>query len=156
MPEDAWAHPGEAYDVTLPEPVHTTCVSLVLDDAYDRGRAAPEVSIAELAAYSSFDGPTATAEQAARALAGGGARADEAAAVLKRSAGGLAAVRAVYTELDAPGRALAMDVAASASSCADAAPLLVLGLGDGDREVLRKSREKLLRCAKAGAPALAD
>jgi HEAT repeat protein len=156
MPEDAWQKPGEAYEVNLPEPVHTTCLSIVLDEAYDGGRAAPEVSIAEITAYSSFDGPAATAEQVARALAGGGARSDEAAAVLKRAKGGLAAVRAVYPALDAPGRALAMDVAASAPECAASAPLLVTGLGDADGEVVRKAREKLWRCKRAAAPALAD
>src|SRR5262249_30285694 len=34
LPEDAWQHPGEAYDIPLSEPVHTTCLSIVLDDAY--------------------------------------------------------------------------------------------------------------------------
>jgi HEAT repeats len=155
MPEDAWQHPGEAYDVPLPEPVHTTCVSIVLDDAYDGGRPTPEVTIAELVAYSAFDGPAATAEAAAKGLSGGGARADEAAAVLKRAPAGLAAVQAVYGELDAAGRAQAMDVAASAPSCAASTPVLVLGLCETDREVLRKAREKIQRCAKGAAPALA-
>ena len=48
MPEDAWQKPEQAYDIPLPTPVRTTCVAVVLDEAYARGAAAPEVSIAEL------------------------------------------------------------------------------------------------------------
>ncbi len=154
LPEDAWTHPGEAYDVPLPEPITTACLSLVLDAAYVRGKA-PDVGVAELVAYSAFDGGDGSLEKVARALAGGGGRAEAAAAVLKRAAAPLPALRAVYGELDAPGRALAMDVA-SAAACGDGAPLLTLALGDEDREVVRKARGKLERCAKAAAPALAD
>jgi hypothetical protein len=49
-----------------------------------------------------------------------------------------------------------MDVAASATNCADAAPVLVMGLADDDREVVRKSKEKLERCGKAAVPAYAE
>src|SRR5262249_21523138 len=34
MPEDAWLHPAAAYDVPLAEPIRTSCVALVLDEAY--------------------------------------------------------------------------------------------------------------------------
>ena len=154
LPEDAWTHPGEAYDIPLPEPVSTACLSLVLHSAYVRGKS-PDVGVAELIAYSAFDAPGATLETVARALSGGGARAEAAAAVLKRATGSLAAVRAVFPELDAPGRALAIDVA-SAAACADSGPLLCDALGDDDREVARKAQGKLERCARTAAPALAD
>ncbi len=154
LPEDAWTHPGEAYDVPLPEPISTPCMSLVLDAAYVRGKR-PEVGVAELVAYSAFDGAGASLEKVAKALAGGGARAEGAAAILKRATKPLPAVRAAYPELDAAGRGLAIDVA-SAAACDESAPLLTDALGDDDREVVRKARGKLERCAKAAAPALAD
>ncbi len=154
MPDDAWTRPGEAYDIPLPEPIHTTCISLVLNSAYVRGTA-PEVSLAELVAYSSFDGPAATLDKVAAALGGGGPRAEGAAAVLKRAPGGLAAVSAAYAQLDAAGRALAMDVA-SVADCEKGAPLLVGALGETDREVVRKARGKLERCGKAAANALSE
>jgi HEAT repeat protein len=154
MPEDAWTHPGEAYDVPLPDPVSTPCLSLVLDAAYVRGKT-PDVSVAELMAYGRFSGGNVSLQEVAKALKGGGALAEEAAAVLKRAAAPLPAVRAEYGGLDAPGRALAIDVARTAA-CADSAPLLTDALGDDDREVVRKARGKLEACAKAAAPALAD
>jgi HEAT repeat protein len=111
------------------------------------------VSVAEFVAYSAFDGPDSSPEKVARTLSQGGARAESAAAVLKRANGGVDAVRAIYKDLDAPGRALAMDVGASAA-CEKGAPLLALGLADPDHEVVRKGREKLERCGKSAAPAL--
>jgi len=157
MPEDAWSHPGEAYDIPLPEPIQTSCVSLVLEDAFTRGKARPEVSVAELAAYSAFDHPGATLTEVATALKGGGARAEAAAAVLERAgAPGLVATRAVYADLDASGRALALNIAASAGTCEVSAPLLVEALGDTDVVVREKARAKLEQpgCGREAVPAL--
>jgi len=162
LPEDGRMHPGGAYDFALPEPVRTSCLSLVLDDkAYDHGRPHPEVSLAELYAYSAFDvpgsDPGAQLEAAARALDGGGARADAAAGVLARAgAPGFAAMARAYDKLDAPGRALAIRVAASGSACDASAPLLVRAMSDTDREVRRKAEGKLENplCGRAAVPAL--
>ena len=157
MPEDAWMHPGVAYEIPLAEPLKTACLTLVLDEAYGHDSARPEVTVAELTAYSAFDGPGATLDKVTEVLSGGGARADAAAAVLKRSGDpGLLAVTRGYDKLDASGRALAMDVAASAPSCEASAPLLVRSLVDGDREVVRKGKSKLERCGKTAGKALID
>ncbi len=155
MPEDAWAKPGRSYDITLPGEIHTTCVAVVLDEAYAQGRAAPEVSIAELAALTRFDADNATLDDVAKALGTG--RAEEAAALLRRAGDpGLAAVLARQGELDARGRALAVDVAASAGSCEGAAiDLLSRALVDKDVEVKRRALGRIERCGKAAAPALA-
>jgi hypothetical protein len=157
MPEDAWSHPGAAYDVPLPEPVTTSCVALVLGDAFPRGNAKPEVTIAELYAYSAFDAPGARLEMVAQALTGGGPRAEAAAGVLKRSGdAGLAATAAMYPKLDAPGRALAVDVAASSPSCAVSSRLLAPALSDPDEVVREKARAKLEEphCWRDAVPAL--
>jgi HEAT repeat protein len=156
LPEDAWSHPGVAYDIPLVDPVRTSCLSLVLDKAFDRPHEAhPEVTIAELTAYSAFDGPGATLGQVAKALDGGGARSEAAKAVLERAGdSGLTAAAAAYGSLDAPGRALAVDAAIGAGTCEATGPLLVAAMGDKDREVARKANEKIERCGKRAALAL--
>jgi HEAT repeat protein len=156
LPEDAWMHPGAAYDVPLVEPIRASCVSLVLDKAYARpNEPHPEVTIAELTAYSELDHPGATLGEVAKALAGGGARADAAKGVLERAGdAGLAAASAAYASLDAAGRALAIDAAIGAGTCEASAPLLLAAMGDRDHEVARKGREKIERCGKRATPAL--
>ena len=157
LPEDAWSHPGESYEVALPEPIQTSCVAIVLGDAFTRGKTHPEVTIAELTAYSAFDRPGATRADVASALKGDPERANIAAALLERAGpAGLAAVSAVYPELDAAGRALAVNVAASNASCVTSAPLLVAALGDADEVVRAKAEAKLheATCGREALPAL--
>ncbi len=156
LPEDAWTHPRAAYEIPLVDPLRASCLSLVLDKAYVHPREPhPEVTIAELTAYSAFDTPGATLDQVAKALDGGGARSEAAKAVLERAGdAGLAAAAAAYDTLDAPGRALAVDAAIGAGTCEASAPLLLAATGDKDREVARKGREKLERCGKRAAHAL--
>ncbi|HEY8089955.1 MAG TPA: HEAT repeat domain-containing protein [Polyangiaceae bacterium] len=153
LPGDGWFKPGEAYEIRFPHPLETSCVSLVLGDAYARGLAHPDVSVAELVAYSEFDAPGATLEAVARKLTG--PRGAVAAQVLERAGGqALAATEKVYADLDVAGRALAIDVAASHEQCVEAAPLLVRGLCEMTGQAPRKAREKIERC-KGATPALA-
>ena len=155
MPEDAWMHPGAAYEIALAEPLRAACLTLVLDEAYTQGNARPDVSVAELYAYSEFDGPGASLEKTAAALAGGGARGGAAAGVLKRAGdGALASVESVFEKLDVPGRALAADIAVSASSCDASAAILVRAMVDPAPEVSRKGRLKLERCGKSATAGL--
>ena len=155
LPEDAWLHPGAAYDIPLVDPLRTSCLALVLDKAYERDEEHPDVAVAELTAYSAFDAPGATLAQATKALTGGGPRGEAARSVLERAGDpGLAAIAAAYPSLDEPGRALAVDAAIGAGTCENAAPLLLAAMGDRDREVARKGREKLERCGKRAGPSL--
>src|SRR5262249_20342884 len=127
LPDDAWSKPGEAYEIALPRPVQTSCLALVLNDANTRGNAHPDVGVAELVAYSELDPPGATLAAVAKKLCG--ERGVVAAQVLERAGSkALDAVRAAYGDLDARGRALAIDVAASHEGCVEAAPLLAKGL----------------------------
>ncbi|MDB4943742.1 MAG: repeat protein, partial [Labilithrix sp.] len=153
MPEDAWTKPGQAYDVPFPEPVKTTCLAVVLDEAYAR-TGAPEVTLTEVAALSRFDAEGAKLAGVAKALAS--PRGDEAASLLKRAGDeGLSAVAAEYAGLGPSGRALAIDVAASAGACdGPAADLLAQGLADAEPEVRRRALGRLERCGKNAAPAL--
>jgi HEAT repeat protein len=157
MPEDAWMHPGAAYDIALPDPVTTSCVALILGDAYTRGNPKPEVTVAELYAYSAFDAPGATLGSVALVLSGGGPRAEAAAGILKRAGGaGLKAAELAYDQLDAAGRALAVDIAASSSSCAASSSLLVRALSEREEVVREKARAKLEQphCGRDAVPAL--
>jgi HEAT repeat protein len=156
MPEDAWQKPGATYDITLPHPVRTTCVALVLDEAYTRNAGAPEVSIAEVAALTKFDIDGASIDDVAKELANP-ARAEEAAALLRRGGDdGLAAVAKRWEQLDARGRALAVDVAASAGSCdGTAMDLLTRALSDMESEVKKRALGRIERCGKAATDSLA-
>ncbi|HEX4446861.1 MAG TPA: HEAT repeat domain-containing protein [Polyangiaceae bacterium] len=154
LPADGALKPGATFEVVFPKPLESSCAALVLDAAYARGLAHPDVGVAELTAYSEFDAPGATLDDLARHLSS--ERGFAAAQVLERAGeGALAAVSAAYDGLDARGRALAIDVAASHESCEEAAPLLARGLCEPDGQAPRKAREKLERC-KGAAPVLAQ
>lgn len=154
LPGDGWLKPGEAYEIALPRPAHASCVSVVLNDAYTRNLPHPDVGIAELVAYSEFDGPGVTLDDVAKKLSSD--RGLIAAQVLERAGPpALEAAARVYSGLDARGRAFAIDVAASHEGCVDAAPLLARGLCEKEGEAPRKAREKLERC-RGAAPALAS
>jgi len=153
FPADPWPTPGEAFEIAFPEPIEASCVALVLDTAYSRGRPHPDVGVAELVAYSEFDAPGATLDDVAGKLSTD--RGVAAAQVLERGGpAALAAVAKAYDALDARGRALAMDVAASHERCDEAVPVLARGLCEPEGQAPRRAREKLLRCKEA-APELA-
>ncbi|MGK4007114.1 HEAT repeat domain-containing protein [Sorangium sp. So ce1036] len=183
LPEDAWVKESAGYEVKLPEEIRTSCLAIVLDEAYaprgasagggdGRSPAAPDVrvTIAEVTARTAFDGQAPAALVAA--LAGGGERARAAAALLAR--GGPEAVAAAiagYDELDAAGRQLAVGVI-DAAPCATQIPFFTAQLAsasaaaaprrggraarsEADPE-LRHARDRIRRCGRAAAPALAE
>ena len=153
LPSDGWVKQGRTFEVTFPEPVEASCLSVVLDTAYTRGMAHPEVGIGEVVAYSEFDTAGATLADVAAKLSG--PRGSAAAQVLERGGdGALDAVSKVYDALEPHGRALAMDVASSHEKCEEAVPLLSKGLCEREGEAPRKAHEKIQRC-RSGAPALA-
>ena len=154
MPEDAWQKPEQAYEIPLATPVRTTCVAVVLDEAYAHGAAAPEVSIAELSAMTKFDIDGAKLADVAKAL--GSPRGEEAAALLRRAGSdGLTAVVGEFATLDARGRALAVDVASSVGSCTGpGAELLTRALADREIEVRKRALGRIERCGKAAGDAL--
>lgn len=156
MPDDAWQKPGASFEIALPKPVKTTCVALVLDEAFERGKAPPNVTVAEMTALTKFDADGASLEGVAKAL--GSDRADEAAAVLRRAGSeGLVATAGIFGSLDDKGRALAVDVAASTGKCeGPAMELVTRALADKDIEVRRRGLGRIERCGKASAAALAS
>ncbi len=175
MPEDAWKQPpGTRYAVKLPEELHAACVAVVLGDAFgaakkgDPASKLPRVTLAEIAATTTFG--AATPEALVGALAGGGDRARAAAALLAR--GGSAASQAAivgYEKLDAAGKQLAVSVVDGAS-CAEQAPFFAAQLArlvtaarpqEQPRGVrveidpeLAHARDQLRRCGRASASEL--
>ncbi|WP_437289217.1 HEAT repeat domain-containing protein [Sorangium sp. So ce406] len=181
LPEDAWVKESAGYEVKLPEEIRASCVAVVLDEAFaprgaqagERGApSAPEVrvTIAEVTARTAFDGQAPAA--LVGALAGGGERARAAAALLARS--GPEAVEAAiagYDRLDPAGRQLAAGVIDTAP-CAAQIPFFTARLASGaaaapprgarraappgpDPE-LHHARDRIRRCGRAAAPALAE
>lgn len=161
LPEDAVASRAW-FDVTLPEPLRTSCLALVLDEAFTRGVARPEVSIAELVAYSELDAPGATLEQAARALAStagspAGTSSETAAEVLKRAGPAAAeALAPIFSSLDERGRMLALEVASAAGGCDAGARVFVRALSDPSKDVAARAEKMLLGCGPLAAPRLLE
>jgi hypothetical protein len=166
MPEDAWRQPpGTRYTIKLPAELHAACLAVVLEESFGRGD--PRVTLAEIEARTAFDGATPAA--LAGALAGGGARAKAAAALLVRAGPpGVAAVTAVYGKLDDEGRRLA-DAVMDAAPCSEQVPFFAArfaaATSEADRPApapleidpeLAHARDRLRRCGRASAPALVD
>ena len=149
LPEDAWTHPGRAYDIALPEPVKSSCMALVLEDAYPSAKTPPDVSIAELTAYSELDGPDASLEKVALDLGAGGRQAQIAEAILKRAGNaGLPAIEAAWPKLDLVGRTRAMDAAEGASCGAPATRVFLNGFCERDANIHRKATHALEQCVR--------
>jgi HEAT repeat protein len=166
MPEDAWRQPpGTRYALPLPAELHASCLAVVLDESYaPAGKAGARVTLAKIEAHTAFDGATLPA--LAGALAGGGARARAAAALLARAGkAGIQAAIAGYGPLDDEGKRLAAGVI-DAAPCADQVSFFAGSLaaaagrspraapGDEDPELVH-ARDRLRRCGRAAAPALA-
>jgi hypothetical protein len=157
LPEDAWSHPGAPYAVAFPSPLRTSCLALVLGSAFTRGLAHPDVTVAELTAYSGFDHPGATLADVAAALAGAGPTGQAAAGLLERAgAPGVQAASAAFAGLGPEGRGLATHVAMSAASCSVSGPILAHALADADAVVRAKAQHKLEEpgCGREALPAL--
>jgi HEAT repeat protein len=144
------------FEIALPSPEKTSCLSVVLDEAYVASSAAPEVAIAELRGRTKFDIEGATLDEVIGALSG--PRASEATAFLRRAGDkGLSAVAARWSTLDAPSRAAAVDIASSAGDCGGRSmQFLATALADRESEVRRRALGRIERCGKQGAEGLAE
>jgi hypothetical protein len=152
--EDAWARPGASYTVKLPAPLRTSCLAVVLEEAYTKSPGADaDVTLAEVTAQTEFDAGT-DANALAAALAGGKERARMAAALLMRGgpAARLAAER-VYPTLDDAGRLLALEVIDGAT-CDESAPIYLKAMQIGRPGEVHHATDRLVRCGRAGSPAL--
>ncbi len=148
LPEDALLKGGASYDVNLPEPIKSSCVGLVFDQAYDRGQPKARLALGEVRAYSALEVGGATLETLAPMLSAGGATSDTALAILKRAGEkALVPLGDAWAKLDEFGRELAID-AAAAAPCGTSTPLLLQGLCSTP-ETARKAESALARCNRA-------
>lgn len=167
LPEDAWRKAGGRYEVSLPNELSTSCLSLVLDTAFAPATAdSARVTIAEVIARTSLD--DRTPEALVELLSGGQTRSKAAAALLARAgtAGADAAMKS-YDKLDESGRRLAEGII-DASPCSAHAPFYVRMMGDmlearGPKRAksdvdpaLAHATDRVRRCGRAAAPALAE
>ena len=157
LPEDAWKQPGARYEARLTKPLSTSCLGLVLDDAYLPANAKDaRVTVAELTAYSSFDG-NETYETLAGMLSGSDTnRANAAAAVLLR--GGKPAFDAVASKvgsLNASGRHLAMNVL-DAAPCSVSSPVFAAMLASDEEQERAHAQDRIRRCGRRSAEALSE
>jgi hypothetical protein len=148
LPDDAWKSPGARYEVTLEKPVQSDCWALVTESSFDTKPAA-RVTFAELRAKTEFD--AAAVENLIGALAGGGERAQAAAAVLRAS--GQQAYQALakaFTRLDEGGRRVALAVidTAPCSISVDVYLHALLGKYPAQRT---HAEDRLRRCADPAA-----
>jgi hypothetical protein len=99
--------PELRYTVTLPAPVKTACVALIIESAADPHKDAV-VGVAEVAARPATAGDV---ETLVRSLAGGGPDAEAAGAVLRATGpSAFSAIVAAFPGLDEGGRRVALDV----------------------------------------------
>jgi hypothetical protein len=152
MPEDAWQHPGESYSVALEPPFSGNCLALVTETAFNDTPLA-QVTFSELRAVTQFDS-MAPAELAA-ALAGGGERAEAAAAVLgTQGAPGFEATASVFPKLDEGGRRVALGVI-DLAPCETSVPVYLTALQGSVRAQSDHARDHIRRCGPQAAPWLA-
>jgi len=151
MPEDAWKFPGAHYSVKLDPPLQGDCLALVTESAFDENPKA-RVTFAELGARTEFDAASVPALVAA--LAGGGERAQAAAAVL-RVVGqpGYEAVAQAFDSLDEGGRRVALEIL-DLAPCETSLPVFLKAFSGLNSAHAIHGRDHIRRCGKAAAPFL--
>ncbi len=152
LPDDAGRTASERYEATLPAPVRTSCVALVLEATKSEDRDV-RVGVSELSMRPAVGG---TPEELVHALASGGSDAEAAGAVLRASGpAGFATVAAAFPTLDEGGRRVALDVLDDAP-CAVALPVYVKAfIGPYDAQRLH-ARDAFVRCPNLAPTAIAD
>lgn len=139
--------------LTLPAPVHSACLSIVLDEANASVPAPRSVGIAELGVIAALDGETESA-LLARLGDADAAKADEALATLLGMPGDHGAIwKKVYDALT-PSRRRKLEDSLAGRGCAESTQLAALALGDADKDARARAVHKLEQCRKESVPAL--
>ena len=152
VPEDGWTEAGSRYRVMLPSPIQTDCFAVVHESSYGKGKNV-RVTFAEITAQSEFG--AADPEALIAALAGGGARADAAAAVLRTLGDDvLGKLAERYPKLDDPARSVALDVL-DHGGCGVALPAYVEALRAPVEGQRVHAQQRIRRCGAQAGQALA-
>lgn len=153
LPSEASERPGARFAVTLPAPVRTDCVALVLESAFEE-RAGAVVGVAELAARTDLSG--ADPKALFGALAGGGERAEAAGALLRTlGAPAFAEIEKGFDGLDEGGRRVALEVV-DAAPCEASVPVYVKALVSSFEQQRGHAQTRLRRCGRIAAAALSE
>ncbi|MFZ5895967.1 MAG: HEAT repeat domain-containing protein [Myxococcota bacterium] len=151
LPDDAAKTAGARYRVTLPKPVQTDCVALVLESAFEE-RPDAAVSVNELRATTELE--SADPKALVGALAGGAERARAAGALLRAlGTPGFEAIAQGFESLDEGGRRVALD-AVDAAPCEQSATVYVSALTSSFEAQRLHARDRLRRCGRASAELL--
>lgn len=154
IPEDAWKKPGASYRVELAQPLSTSCLGIVLDDAYAPPAAKDmRVTFSEVTAYTGFD-QGSTHDSLAESLSEATDAASAAAEVLLR--GGPPAFEAVARKvpgMNESGRRRAMQVL-DAAPCSIASPVFAALLASPDETERKHAADRIRRCGRRSADAL--
>ena len=148
LPQDAWQKPGSSYVVELDPPLQSSCLSLVLDSAFDQTKTA-KVTVAELSVATDIEEGALPALVAR--LAGGGPRAQAAKALLVAAGPqGFAALAQAFSGLDEGGKRVALEILDRAP-CGISSPVYVDALmGKIDAQV-QYAQGRLTRCGRGPA-----
>ncbi|MGC4091842.1 MAG: HEAT repeat domain-containing protein [Polyangiaceae bacterium] len=153
LPDEAAKAPGARYRVTLPKPVQSDCVALVLESAFEE-RADAAVSVLELAATTELE--ARDPKELVGALAGGAERAQAAGALLRAlGTPGFTAISDGFQALDEGGRRVALD-AIDAAPCEQSTPVYVSALVSSFEAQRLHARDRLRRCGRASSELLAS
>jgi len=151
LPNEAQQAAGARYRVTLPKPIRTDCLGVVMESAFNE-RADSEVGIVEFSATTELGESDAAA--LAAALAGGQERSKAAGAVLRAlGAPGFAEVAKAFDKLDEGGRRVALDVI-DAAPCETSGPVYLSALLGSFEAQRTHAQDRLMRCGRASAPLL--
>jgi HEAT repeat protein len=153
LPSEASERAGARFFVTLPAPVKTDCVALVLESAFEE-RAGAVVGVAELAARTDLS--AADPKALFGALAGGGERAEAAGALLRAlGAPAYAEIEKGFDGLDEGGRRVALEVV-DAGPCEASVPVYVKALVSSFEQQRAHAQTRLRRCGRVAAVALSE
>lgn len=151
MSEDGWAEAGARYRVSLPKPVQSDCVALVVESAWKEDPKA-RVTVTELSAVTSFDAGDTRA--LIGALAGGSERSEAAGAILRQLGDdALKQLAERFYELDEGGRRIALDVLDHAGCDISVGSYVEALLGPYRGQRIH-GLDRLRRCGAVGARAI--
>lgn len=153
LPERAWSDRGASYRVDFPEPLQTSCMTIVLDEASAPKGRDVEVTLAEVVGHTAFDDALAPA-LLVNLLDTGGAQAKAARAMLQRSGEhAFVATADRFADLGEAGRALALEVLDVAPCSISASVYLDAAVSKPEGQA-HHAKDRLRRCGKEATNAL--
>lgn len=143
-----FANRGQALTFDLPTPETTSCLSVILDSAFDRKQKAPVVGLAEVSASSTY--PNVEALLATLNVA----NAPEAGLALQLRAGPKMTLARSLAQQSEALRTNVADAVFASAGCEDAGVLLGALLGANDAAIATRAKSKVEHCGHGAETAL--